>query len=550
MGITLVGDSIPKLTFENELTYKKFLESGKESEFDSLFDEAATNAKSTFGNTYSMYIAGKEVLSDELLDERSPIDKGILIGRFQKGKKEHAKLAIQAAKAALPEWSSMDYRKRVDIFLKAADLVAKEKFLLAAILSYENGKSRYESIGEVDEAIDFLRYYSIEMLNNKGYLRNVRLSGSKVKAAEGFQGAPSDSERIRIAMRPYGVFGVIAPFNFPVSISVGMSTGALITGNTVVFKPSSTDNMAMLTGMNIYGIFKEAGLPEGVFNIITGPGSELGDELVSNNDVAGIAFTGSRAVGMGMVSKAAATGSQKVFVVEMGGKNPAIISKHADLDKAAKGVASAAFGYAGQKCSALSRIYVHESIKALFISKLIEIVRAFKIGNPLEKQNYVGPLISASALARYDEAVKNIKASGRILYGGNAVNTGLDGCYVEPVIAELGSNNDLFRKELFVPILLVDTFKRFDDAIGKANDTEYGLTAGLYSKKRSEIKEFTGQIQAGTVYVNREVSATTGAIVGLHTFVGWKKSGLTGKGTGSKFYLQQFLREQSVSQTE
>jgi 1-pyrroline-5-carboxylate dehydrogenase len=538
------------LTFENELTYKKLLEAGKESEFDSLFDGAVRSIKSEFGKTHSMYIAGNEVHSDELLEERSPIDRGIIIGKFQKGKREHAKIAVQAARSAFSDWSSMDYRERVDIFLRAADLIAKEKFRLGAILSYENGKSRYESVGEVDEAIDFLRYYSIEMLKNKGYARTVKSPGSKMVAAEGFQGAPSDAEKIRVLMKPYGVFGVIAPFNFPVSISVGMSTGALITGNTVVFKPSSTDNMAMLTGINIYRIFKEAGVPDGVFNVVTGPGSEIGDELVTNGDVAGIAFTGSRAVGMGMLSKSASAGLQKTFIVEMGGKNPVIVSKHADLDKAAMGVASAAFGYAGQKCSALSRVYVHESIKELFISKLIDMVRALKIGNPLEKQNYVGPLISASAFARYDETVKSIRTSGRILYGGNKVNAGLDGFYVEPVIAELGSSNDLFRKELFVPILLIDTFKKIGEALEKANDTEYGLTAGFYSKKRGEVKEFSDNIQAGTVYINRAISATTGAMVGMHAFVGWKKSGFTGKGTGSRFYLQQFLREQSISLTE
>ena len=211
---------------------------------------------------------------------------------------------------------------------------------------------------------------------------------------------------------------------------------------------------------------------------------------------------------------------------------------------------SAAFGFAGQKCSALSRVYVHESVKEEFISKLIEKTRALKIGDPISKDVYIGPLISESAYNRYVESIDKIKESGRLLYGGNTVSTGLKGLYVEPAIAELRHEHELVHKELFVPILIVIGYKNFADAISMANDVDYGLTAGLYSKNRKEIKEFSAGIEAGVVYINRAVSATTGAIVGLHTFVGWKGSGLTGKGTGSKFYLQQFMREQSISITQ
>ncbi|MGC9190503.1 MAG: aldehyde dehydrogenase family protein, partial [Candidatus Micrarchaeia archaeon] len=323
----------------------------------------------------------------------------------------------------------------------------------------------------------------------------------------------------------------------------------MITGNTVVFKPSSSDNMSMLTGLYIYKLLKEAGLPDGVFNFVTGPGSEVGDEMATNDGVAGIVFTGSRATGLGMIAKNFAAGKQKVFVVEMGGKNPAIVSKYADIDDAVTGVASAAFGYDGQKCSALSRVYVHESIKELFVSKLIDKIRTFKIGNPLDKNVYMGPLISESAYKRYLESVEKAKREGRILYGGNAVNTGLNGLYVEPTIVEVPHSSELVHKELFVPILTIESYKSFEEALKMANDVEYGLTAGLYSNNNHEIKMFENGIMAGVVYINRAISATTGAIVGLHTFVGWKGSGLTGKGTGSKYYLEQFMREQSISRT-
>ena len=541
--------TMEKIIFENEFTYKKFMESGKESEFDNLFDSAVKKVKSEFGAKHPLFIGGQEVFSTELLSERSPIN-GTIIGYFQKGTREHAKAAVAEAKKAFAKWKQTGYKERAKIFLDAAALFSKNKFELAAILSYENAKSRYESMGEVDEAIDFMRYYSVEILSNKGFSRKTKMPQSSVTVSAGFQGAPPDMEKVIIEMKPYGVFGIIAPFNFPISISVGMSVGAMITGNTVVFKPSSTDNMSMLTGYKIYSLLKLAGVPDGVFNYLTGPGSEVGDELVSNPDVSGIAFTGSKGVGLGMISKTYAAGHQKVFVVEIGWKNPAIVSKYANIDDAATGVASAAFGFSGQKCSALSRVYVHESVKDIFISKLIEKTRNMQVGNPLEKRFYTGPLISENAYKVYVDSVEEIKKSGRILYGGERVVSQESGFYVEPTIADLKHDNKLFSKELFVPILLIDTFKTIGEALQKANGTEYGLTAGLYSKNKKEIREFTDGIEAGTIYVNRRISATTGAMVGLHTFVGWKGSGLTGKGTGSKFYLQQFMHEQSISVTQ
>ena len=537
-------------SFENESTYQKFASEGREAEFDRLFDEAAERTRSAFGAKYPMYIGGREAYSNMTLAEGSPISSDMVIGHFQKGTAEHARAAIAAASDAFQGWSETDYRERAAIFNRIAGIFSREKFNLAAILSYENAKSRYESVGEVDEAIDFMRYYANELLINKGYSRKTRLARSEARVSAGFQGAPSAGEEVNIRMRPYGVFGVIAPFNFPISISVGMSTGALITGNTVVFKPSSSDNMTMLTGLRIYELFREGGIPDGVFNYITGPGSTVGDELATNDAVSGIAFTGSKATGLGMMSKNFSNGKKKVFVVEMGGKNPVIIGKKCDMDRAVTGVASAAFGFAGQKCSALSRVYVHESIKEMFVSKLIEKARNLKIGNPMNRDVYLGPLISKNAFDTYTDAIRKARATGRVLYGGNQVTNGLKGYYVEPAIIEVGHDSELVHRELFVPILSVEGYRHFEDAIRMANDVDYGLTAGLYTDSKKEIKEFSSRIQAGVVYINREISATTGAIVGVHTFVGWKDSGLTGKGTGSKHYLQQFMREQSVSVTK
>ncbi len=534
-----------KESFTNESTYKGFLESGKEAEFDRLFESAAESARKSFGAEHPLYIGGAAVHCTEKLAERSPIDSGIALGRFQKAGQAEAAAAVAAADKAFAEWSGLDYSDRVSIFRKASDLLSQRKFEMAAILSYENGKTRHESIGEVDEGIDFMRYYASEMESNRGFARKRSLSGSPTHAA-GFQGAPS-SEKVRISLGPYGVFAVIAPFNFPVSISIGMSAAALITGNTVVFKPSCTDNATMLTGLKIYQLFRDAGIPAGAFNYVTGPGPAFGKEMIANRAVKGIAFTGSRATGMQMMIDAAAAGSHKQFIMEMSGKNPAIVSKSADLDAAANGIASAAFGYSGQKCSALSRLYVHDSVKDELVAKVIEKARGMRIGNPVNKEVYIGPLMGETARRRYTDSMAVARSTGRILYGGNEVKAGLKGYYVEPAIVEAKHDSELVRSELFLPILTVEAFKTLEEALRLANDTEFGLTAGFYGRKKSEIRMFTEGIQAGVVYVNREASATTGAMVGVHTFVGWKASGLTGKGTGSRFYLQQFMREQSVS---
>ncbi|MDE1865583.1 MAG: aldehyde dehydrogenase family protein [Candidatus Micrarchaeota archaeon] len=532
--------------FTNESTYKGFLESGKEEEFDRLFDQAAEQARKAFGAEHPLYIGGAPVTTAEKIVERSPIDSAIVIGTFQKAGQPQISSAIKAAQGAFLEWSQTDYKIRASIFRKAAGTLSQRKFEIAAILSYENGKTRYESIGEVDEGIDFMRYYAYEIENNRGFARKKSLHGKSTHTT-GFQGAPS-SEKVTVSLRPYGVFAVIAPFNFPISISIGMSTGTLMTGNTVVFKPSSTDNPAMLSGLKIYQLFRDAGVPSGAFNYITSPGSAFGEEITRNQLIRGVAFTGSRAVGTELMRSSIASGQHAQFIVEMSGKNPAIVCKSADLDAAANGIASAAFGYCGQKCSALSRLYVHESIKEALTAKIIEKARGMKIGNPMSKEVYIGPLIGEKAKKRYMESIAIARQTARILYGGSEVRTGLKGCYVEPAIIEARHDNQLVKSELFVPILTIESFKTLDEAIRLANDTEFGLTAGFYSKKRSEVKEFISKIEAGVVYTNREASATTGAMVGIHTFVGWKASGLTGKGTGSRFYLPQFMREQSVSE--
>lgn len=516
--------------FDNESTLSKVLMHKGEEAFDAMYEDAVLRVKEELGKTYPMIIDGKPVTAGGAFAVLSPIDTRVVVAHFPIGKEEHAKSAIAAARKAFQQWSRTDYRERVRIFRKAADIMSQRKYELSALLSFENGKNRYEAIGDVDEAIDFMRYYAEQMELNNGFVKETK--------------SAYPDEKSRSVMKPYGVWAVIAPFNFPIAITDGMCTAALITGNTVVLKPASD---TPLTSYKFCEILAEAGLPSGVINLVTGSGSVVGKTLVESDDVDGIVFTGSKEVGLG-IFKAANSKRYKPVITEMGGKNPALVTKNADLDKAVDGVLKAAFGYSGQKCSACSRVYVHESLKDEFISRLAKRTSELSVGNPLNKNNFMGPLINESAYEKYKKYADIAKKDGRILTGGNVLADGdmKHGYYVQPTIVDkLPKDHELFKEEIFVPILCVADYKEFDDAIKMCNGVEYGLTAGIFSNDQNEVNEFLNKIEAGVVYVNRARSATTGAMVGCQPFVGWKNSGISGKGTGSEYYLTLFMREQS-----
>jgi 1-pyrroline-5-carboxylate dehydrogenase len=323
-----------------------------------------------------------------------------------------------------------------------------------------------------------------------------------------------------------------------------MSIGAIITGNTVVAKPSSN---TPIIAWKFAQIFKQAGLPDGVFNLVIGAGYKIGNELVSNKDVAGTVFTGSRDIGFHMAKKFANT-KPKLLIAELGGKNPVIVTETADIDKAVDGVLKATFGYSGQKCSACSRVYIHRKVRNEFLSRLVEKTNNLPIGNPLDSNTFVGPLANEEAYKKYQKYIKVAEKDGKVLAGGS-IKKAEDlkyGYYVEPTIIDgLPERHRLFKDEMFVPILCTADYEKFDDAIKLANDSEYGLTAGIFTKKDEEVKKFLDCIEAGVVYINRHASATTGAMVGCQPFGGWKDSGTTGKGTGGPHYLTEFMREQS-----
>jgi 1-pyrroline-5-carboxylate dehydrogenase len=349
-----------------------------------------------------------------------------------------------------------------------------------------------------------------------------------------------------MVMKPYGVWPVVSPFNFPFMLANGMASGALITGNTVVLKPTSA---APLTGLMLYNAYRDGGVPAGAVNFVTGPGANYEKEFTRDRRVGGIAFTGSMDVGMRLYHEF--EHSQpciKPVVMELGSKNPAIITSKADISKAVEGVVRAAYGYCGQKCSAASRVYVHRSVKKQFLAALKERVKKMQVTDPRLRDAFMGPVINEGAVETFKEAVESAEKKGKIFLGGKVLTKGLygKGYYVEPTVAiDLPSKHRLFKEELFVPFVVVDEFKTLDEALDKANDTEYGLTAGIFSEDPLEVKQFLDRIQFGVVYANRKGGATTGAWPGAQTFVGWNASGATGKGIGGPNYLLSYLREQS-----
>lgn len=518
------------MIFENEYTFKKYLRSNKERVFHDNYEKAIKDIKTQFGKKYSMIINGKDFKSSQTFIDTSPIDKRIRLGYIPAATTKHVRMAIEAAKIAFEKWGKTDYKSRIDICYIAADIISKRKFELAAWISYENGKNRYEAIADVDEAIDFVRYYAKEMERNKGFIIQTKNADT--------------NERSKSVMKPYGVWAVISPFNFPFAILAGMSIAVLATGNTVVLKPASD---TPIIGSIFVEILKEAGLPDGVLNLVTGSGGKIGKTIVASYDVAGIVFTGSKIVGRKIMEESN-TVIRRPVIAELGGKNPAIVTENADVNKAAEGIVKAAFGYSGQKCSACSRVYVQKDIKELLMKKLIEKTRNFSLGNPLDRDTCIGPLINLNAYKNYMKFAKVASRDGKIIIGGAVKRNGnfKYGYYVEPIIVDdLPTGHMLLKDELFVPILCVAKYKNFDEALKLCNESEYGLTSAIYSTKKEEIDSFLENSKAGVVYVNRAASATTGAIVGAQPFGGWKESGTTGKGAGGPYYLTQFLREQS-----
>ena len=500
----------------------------KDEKLQSAYDAGVEEAKADLGKTHPLYIGGQERVTTNTFDEYSPNDRNLLVGSYSQATPDDVNDAVSAARAAQPGWAATPWQDRVALMRKAADLLDTQMMRISAILGFEIGKSRLEALGDVAEVSEFLRYYAAQMEKHDGFITPLS--------------ALADNETNTSVLRPYGVWAVISPFNFPFALAAGGSIGAMLTGNTVVLKPS---NQGGLAGLEFYRIMAAAGLPDGVMNVVTG-GDETGRTLVSA-DVDGITFTGSYDVGM-TIYKSFAGRTPKPVIAEMGGKNPTIITNSADLDQAAEGVARAAFGLSGQKCSACSRVYIAADVYDEFVGKLVTFTKTLTVKNPIDRDAFTGPVIDEAAIDRYLSAVDEVKQSGgEILTGGQRLTgEGFDeGNYLEPTIATVDHSSWVWRRELFVPFVVVGKIDSLDEALDKANDSDFGLTAGIFSNESDEIDTFFDRIEAGVTYVNRRAGATTGAWPDIQSFGGWKGSGTSGAGGGGPWYLRSYLREQS-----
>ena len=515
---------------EKKLTY---VDLAADDTFHTNYEKGLERIKPELGRSHPIIIGGSESFSLPEFTVFSPIDHHIVVGKFPSATPLQVRSAIADASDGFPAWRDLEWTERARIIQKAADIMDSQKFLLAALITFESGKNRYEAVAEVGEAIDMLRYHTEIYQKQKGFVIPTRPENPNAES--------------RSIMRPYGVWAVISPFNFPLSLAAGMSGAALITGNTIVLKPTS---IAPLSVLKLFSAFVAAGVPPQAIQYITGPGSSFGDIVTAHPDISGIAFTGSRTAGM-WLHRTFAVRQQciKPVIIEMGSKNPVIVTQHADLEKAVEGTLKSAFGFSGQKCSAASRVYVHESVAVKFIARLRRQMENLVTGDPREKGTFTGPLINEEAEQVFRESVEMVKKDGgRIITGGHVIRGGVfsRGHYAEPtLVSGLTRGHPLLRQELFVPILILDTYGTLAEAVAEANNTEYGLTAGIFSENDGELEYFFTTIQSGVTYANRHGGATTGAWPGTQSFCGWKASGSTGKGVGGPFYLLSYLREQA-----
>jgi 1-pyrroline-5-carboxylate dehydrogenase len=498
-----------------------------DAELEAAYTAAVDAVREQLGATHPLWIGGEERYG-ETFSTVSPLDTSVEIGNFTVADGDDVDDAVAAARGAQPAWAATTWQERCEILDRAADLVSERSVVDGAALAWENGKNRLEAIGEVEEAADLIRYYTHAMREHDGF--DVPMQRF------------SELEVTTDVMRPYGVWAVIAPFNYPSALVAGPAGAALVAGNTCIIKPSE---IGSLTGHLVYRALVEAGVPEGVVNIVNG-GGEVGAALVNHPGVDGLTFTGSSAVGMSII-QSFSTAHPKPAVCEMGGKNPVIVTATADLDLAVEGTARSAFGFGGQKCSAASRVFVHESVADDFVARLVKRTEVIPPTSPLEPGGFLSPVVNQAALDRFDAVVGDVRAHGEVLTGGARLTDGhhAAGNYVAPTVVRAPDDSIVWTTELFVPLIAVRAVASLDEALDRANAVPFGLTAGLFAEDEAEIDRFFERIEAGVVYVNRSAGATTGAWPGVQPFGGWKRSGTAGKAGGGPYYLQQYQREQS-----
>jgi 1-pyrroline-5-carboxylate dehydrogenase len=481
------------------------------------------------GREYDIVIGGERIKTADKIKSVNPARPSQLIGVHQKAGAEHAAEAMKAAQQAFEQWSRTPVEERVSLLLNAAEEIRKRKFEFMAWLTYEVGKNWAEADADVGETIDFLEFYAREAL---------RLAAAKTPIQ--FPG-----ERNELHYVPLGVGAVIPPWNFPFAIMAGMTAASIVTGNTVILKPSSD---APTIAAKFVEVLHQAGMPDGVVNFCPGSGATFGNAIVEDPRTRFIAFTGSKVVGLEIHESAAKTRPGQIWIkrtiLEMGGKDSILVCADADIDAAVEGVTASAFGFSGQKCSACSRAIVESPIYDMFVEKLRERVVKLTVGDPARNAN-LGPVINKNALSSILGYIEIGKQEGRLIVGGRAPETADGGFFLDPtVIADVAPNAVLAQEEIFGPVLAVIKVESFEEGLQVANNTEYGLTGAIYTTDRSKLDRARHEFHVGNLYFNRKC---TGAMVGAHPFGGFNMSGTDSK-AGGPDYLYLFTQAKSVAE--
>ncbi len=487
---------------------------------EQALQKALIKVTDDLGQSYPLIIGGAKIASDRLIRSLNPSDPEQVIGLVSKASPAQAEEALQAAARSFPGWSRVPAETRSDCLLKAAAIVRRRKHEFSAWLMLEAGKSRAEADADTAEAIDFMEYYARQ---------NLQLAYRAADKLHGIRG-----EANRLDYLPLGTGVVISPWNFPLAILVGMTTAAIVTGNTVVLKPASS---APVIAYRFMEVLEEAGVPAGVVNFVTGSGEEIGDALVSHPLTRFVSFTGSRDVGVRISELTAriATGQKwlKRFVGEMGGKDAILVHRDADIDAAAAGIVASAFGYSGQKCSACSRAIVHKDIYNPVLLRCVERTKALKVGDVRDSANDMGPVIDHAAMNKILHYIESARSEGTILTGGAALEG--KGYFIEPtIVADLPPDSRIMQEEIFGPVLAFTKSENFDHALEIANSTEFGLTGSVYTRDRKIMDRARAEFHVGNLYINRKC---TGAIVGVHPFGGFNMSGTDSKAGGPDYLL-------------
>ena len=494
----------------------------------SRMEEALKKVAGEFGREYPMYIGGQKMITTEKKASTNPSHPSQVIGVFQSASVEQANQAVESAAKAFESWKRVPAEQRVQCLFRAAQILRERKYEMNALIVYEAGKTWPEADADTAETIDFLEFYGREML---------RLAGPQ-------KVVPMKGEKNYLVYIPLGVGVVIPPWNFPAAIMAGMTMASLVTGNTVVLKPAGD---TMTVAAKFVEIAYEAGIPKEALNFITGPGATVGDALVQHPKTRYIAFTGSKEVGLRISELAGKTVPGQMWikrtVLEMGGKDSIIVDEEADVEAAVEGVVQSAFGYQGQKCSACSRAIVSQKIYDNFVQRLVERTKKINVGPSEDPNNYMGPVVSKSAMTTILGYIDVGKKEGKLVHGGDRAPG--DGYFVQPtIIADVDPKARISQEEIFGPVLAVIKAKDFDHALEIANNTEFGLTGGVYSRNKEKLEKAQEVFHVGNLYLNRKC---TGAMVGAHPFGGFNMSGTDSK-TGGKDYLLLFLQAKTVAE--